>query len=184
MDDTRNPHPVDEFLQSPPEAAPGAERRQAVFVQTTRLLRWRRWRRRAALAGALAACYLAGILTMHLGTPSSPEPRPEVAAQPAAPVELPAVASLKTQPQPATESVLDLEWRAFEAREKRAELYRQAGDRYLEHEGDLPSALRCYGQALDASAEADLTISASDNWLLMALKEARQKEKGHARNGG
>jgi hypothetical protein len=29
-----------------------------------------------------------------------------------------------------------------------------------------------------------LTISAEDNWLLMAIKNARQKENDHANTGG
>lgn len=183
MDDTKSPHPVDEFLQSAPDAAPNAELRQAVFTRTTRLLRRRRWRRRVALVGALAACYLAGVLTMRLATPAPDQPRPERAGEaprPPAPEDTPAVAAAVAEDH----SALALEWRAFESSERRVELYRLAGDRYLEQERDLQSALRCYRQALDASPSGGLAIEASDNWLLIALKEARQKEDRHANNGG
>lgn len=55
------------------------------------------------------------------------------------------------------------------------DLYRQAGDRCSTEEGDLASALRCYGQALDAAPD-QVAVNPQDNWLLIALKQARQKE--------
>jgi hypothetical protein len=75
------------------------------------------------------------------------------------------------------------EWQAAENPDKRAILFRQAGDRYVAEGSDWESALRCYSGALNAGTEADLAISPDDNWLLMALKDARQKEKRHANVG-
>ncbi len=182
MDDTSNPHPVDDFLRHDPAPGANAELRQALLGRTTQVLRRRRWLRRARFAGALAACYLAGVLTMRFATLAPVPPRPETAEQPPK-VTLPDAPVLVEAPAAESETALALEWRAFEASDRRAELYRLAGDRYLEQHGDLQSALRCYRQALDAGTHESLMISTSDNWLLMALKEARQKEKGHARNG-
>ena len=65
--------------------------------------------------------------------------------------------------------------------ERRGDLYRRAGDLYATEQGDLSSALRCYSESLDAGNEKDLTISTDDHWLLMAIKDARQKEKNDAR---
>ncbi len=63
-------------------------------------------------------------------------------------------------------------------------MYKQAGDRYMTEQSDPQSALRCYGNALDNGTEQDRSISTDDNWLLMAIKDARQKEKSHATKGG
>lgn len=176
------PTPVDDFLQVDFSGPADPTLRQALLTRTTRVVRRRLWARRAGIAGALAACYAAGMLTMGFVTPPREGPQQEVARQPSQreTMDTPVVAAADSV---AEQSALALEWRAFESAERRAELYQLAGDRYLEREADMQSALRCYRQALDASPEASLTISASDNWLLMALKEARQKEKTHARNG-
>jgi hypothetical protein len=61
-------------------------------------------------------------------------------------------------------------------------LYVQAGDRYLGEDGDVQSAVRCYGQALNLDDPAVLAIDPKDNWLLMAIKDARKKEKRHESN--
>jgi hypothetical protein len=144
--------------------------------------------RRGGLVAALATCYLAGLLTSQLGTPTAEDRRVEV-PQVSAPV--PPVASLPSQPGIVAESpdplaglsAVDLEWRALEGQGKRSELYRLAGDRYLKDANDVESALRCYRLALDSGSQQDLPISPEDSWLLMAAKEARQKEKRHANNG-
>ena len=75
--------PVDDFLNrgSPPA---GNEHFQAALLrQTTRLLRRRQRLRQLAYLGALAACFLAGMATMHWLTPpapAEPTPAPPVAA--------------------------------------------------------------------------------------------------------
>jgi hypothetical protein len=72
---------------------------------------------------------------------------------------------------------LALEWQAAESLELQPATYREAGDRYLRDENDLASAVRCYANALDSTSENDLAVRADDSWLLMALKQARRKEK-------
>ena len=74
---------------------------------------------------------------------------------------------------------MDQEWRAFDSRENRAALFFEVAQRYLEKQ-DYDSALRCYRQALDAAPKEELAIRSDDNWLVMALKEARQKENNDA----
>ncbi len=54
----------------------------------------------------------------------------------------------------------------------------------MTEEIDPQSALRCYSNALDNGTEQDLAISSEDNWLLMAIKDARLKERNHAKQGG
>jgi hypothetical protein len=64
--------------------------------------------------------------------------------------------------------------------EQRSILFRRAGDRYLLG-ADESAALRCYRLALDSASDRDLIISPDDNWLLIALKKARQEEKNYVR---
>jgi hypothetical protein len=60
----------------------------------------------------------------------------------------------------------------------------RAGDHFLNEEGDPAAALRCYSGALNAGSEDDAKFSPDDNWLLMAIKNAREKEARHANNDG
>jgi hypothetical protein len=92
------------------------------------------------------------------------------------------------QPEPPKEPIapeapaVALEWKAIDSPQPRPDLYRQAGDRYLDDEGDPESALRCYSQALDAGSAADRAVASEDSWLLMAIKNARQKEQRYAKS--
>jgi hypothetical protein len=147
--------------------------RQRLLRQTTRLLRRRVWGGRLLLAGLLAACYLAGVLTARLATdiPAHSDPPP---VPPGTPAPAAAVAEAST---PAL-----LEERAFDSLDERSALYRRAGDRYAAEQGDWESALRCYRNSLDVTTDKDLTFSPGDNWLVLALKEARKQEKKYAQN--
>jgi hypothetical protein len=163
-------HLCDALLGSvPPPADP--DLRQRLLWQTTRLLRSRVWGGRLLLAGLLATCYLAGVLTTRLatGTPDHTDPTPTTPQVTPTP---PAIAEAST---PAL-----LEERAFDSVDERSALYRRAGDRYAAEQGDWESALRCYRNSLDVATEKDLEVSPGDNWLLMALKEARKQERKYA----
>jgi hypothetical protein len=177
MHDAFEPDPLDRLLAPPPLPAGAADLRQDLLGRTSRVLRRRRRLRTLAWAAALAACYGAGLWTVRRLAAPAPRPgAPEVARQPDAPPPPPAPA--------APPSALAVEWRACDEGDRQATLYREAGDRYLDEENDPRSALRCYGNALDAGTEQDLAIAPSDSWLLMAIKDARQKEKRHAQTGG
>jgi hypothetical protein len=179
------PDPLENLLR--PLIVTGTDEtlRRRLLDQTTRALRGRRRRRVVAWAAALSACYVAGVLTVYwLGprrierieivryvpTPSPVTPTPAPVA-PAPPTAKPA-------------SAVAMEWKAFDADQHRPELYRKAGDRYLREDADPASALRCYGQSLNGASDKDLAISPNDDYLLMLVKNARQKEKDHAKNGG
>jgi hypothetical protein len=155
---------LESLLTPRPDADSAIE--QTVFARTARVLARRRLARRLAYVAGLAACYAAGLLTMRLAAP--PAVGGAVVVVPAPPVA----------PAPPRDSALAREERAAED-DRRAELYRQAGDQYLADHGDVRSALRCYGRSLDAGAE--LTLRPDDHWLLMAIKDARQKENRHAK---
>src|SRR5438105_9483148 len=144
--------------------------REAVFGQTARILRRRRLLRRLAHAAALAACFVAGLLTAEWRRPVAPPRERVIVTVAPSPVSAP----------PAAEPA-DLERLAKRSPERRGDLFRRAGDLYATEQGDLSSALRCYSESLDAGNEKALTISTNDHWLLMAIKDARQKEKKDAR---
>jgi hypothetical protein len=169
------PDPLDGLLAAPPPPDTAALR-GALLERTTRLVRRRRRLRRLALGAALAtaACALAGVVVVRLAVRPAQSPQ-EVERHPHPP---------RAPVTPPDGSALALEYDAFDSTDGRSELYRRAGDRYLTEEADPQSALRCYGNALETGTEKDLTISPDDNWLLMAIKGARQKERSHAKNGG
>jgi hypothetical protein len=148
--------------------------RQALLARTTTLLRRRRLRRWARTA-ALAACGALGLLTLQ--RERTPAPALPVARRPPQPA--PPVA-----PPEAAPTALALEWQALDKPGPQPRLYRQAGDRYLREDADVESALRCYGQALNQGTADDLRIAPEDNWLLIAIKDARQREKRDAKNDG
>jgi hypothetical protein len=177
-----DPESLDAFLSL---NAPAADRtlHDVVLTETLSVVHRRRLVRRAGLVAGLAACFAAGALTMRLFTPAvEPEVRIverliERAPNPAPPqAPSPAV-------QPAT-SALALEWQAAENPERRAELFRRAGDRYLNDENDMESAVRCYKKALSSGTAEDLNITPQDTWLLISLKNARQEEYRHGKSDG
>jgi hypothetical protein len=140
--------------------------------------------RQLTYAAALVLSFAAGLLVPRFSAPSPVPPvTPEVAVEPPkrpTPPDKPPVAPAPSHHQ----SALALEWQAFDSLRERGALYRQAGERYLQEEHDLQSALRCIGNYLDNGTEQDLAISSDDNWLLMAIKVARQKEQKHAKQSG
>jgi hypothetical protein len=176
MHDTPQHDPCDDLLAPPPRADGREPLRQDLLRRTTRLLRRRRLLRAAAVALALAACYAAGLLTMRLAAP------PRAAAEPTAVADRPdpLPPPIERAERLAAPAVEDRAARADDA--ERSGLYRSAGDRYLE-QNDHESALRCYTRSLDAASADDARFSPDDNWLLMAIKDAREKERRHA-NGG
>jgi hypothetical protein len=175
--------PCDDFLDRrrvPPESS---TLRGALLRRTLGVVRRRRRQRRLGLAAALAACYLAGLASMWLWQQSAPAVAPPPAEQtPVAVREQPSAPAPADGPREVPALVLE-RWAAQGPVERRAEFYRRAGDRYLENDGDVPAAVRCYALALDAGPEEDLEIAPDqDSWLLIALKTARKKEKEYAQS--
>src|SRR5262245_3236782 len=169
MTNTPERDPLAELLAAPGPVDAEALR-QSLLAETTRRLPRPRRLRVAALAAALAACYVAGLLTMY---PLRPAPPPR-AGRPAEPhaETVPAPVAQKTPDPPAVEpqpsQPLDSS--------QRAALLRQQGDHYLNEENDPESALQTYAKALNVGSADDAKFSPDDNWLLMAIKNAREKE--------
>ncbi|HKI38678.1 MAG TPA: hypothetical protein VKA46_42915 [Gemmataceae bacterium] len=171
MSDTPERDPLEDLL-APPGPIDAEALRQSVLAATTRRLRRRRWQRRVALAAALAACYAAGLLTMRLLAPAFP------------PQDIPAEVVREERPAPPPAPMVVAADPAAERRPDRAARLRQAGDRYLTEENDPEAALHAYSESLNAGSPDDSKFSPDDNWLLMAIKNAREKEARHANDDG
>jgi hypothetical protein len=169
MTDNPERDPLADLLAAPGPVDTG-ELRHSLLAETTRQLPRPRRLRFVVLAAALAACYVAGLLTMYLLRPAAPppvtvpsEPQPESVAE--KPADPPAVV-----PQPAD----------LPDRSQQAARLRQDGDRQLTEKNDPESALQSYTKALNVGTEDDAKFSPDDNWLLMAIKNAREKEARNA----
>jgi hypothetical protein len=169
------PDPLSELLQPAPCREP-TELREQVRAQTSRIVRRRLIARRLAAAGALAACLAAAALVGYILRLNSEARReaPPVVDGP----RLPEPVIIEVAQEPPANPV-ELEWQAFDSQKNRAASYFLAGNKYLEANEDVESALRCYTQALDACTPAELEITPDDNWLVVILKNARLKEKNH-----
>jgi hypothetical protein len=140
----------------------------------------RRWRR-LAMAGALAACFAAGMLTMWLLRPGLAAADPSGPAQGQPARESPLTRPLAQEDKGST-TALAKEWQAFDSTEERIKRFVQAGDQYLQEGEDLDGALRCYRQAVASASPDQLAVEPTDNWLVMALKTARRKEIERVKN--
>lgn len=174
---------IEQLLNAGSSAATGEELRQRLLTETTRVVRRRRRVRQAALIAAFIACYGGGLASSRWISSRAPEQGQVIIVPPPSPAP---PAPKKVEPLEAARagSPVELEWQALDHPDRRWELYRRAGDLYLNESGDLQAALRCYRGALDVASAKDLHVSVEDSWLLMALKEAKQKEKNHASTGG
>ena len=175
------PDPLDGLLQPPAPGEAGDGLLLRLLQQTTRVLRRRRRLRIVALAAALAACFVAGALTVYCFGPRQMERVVVVEKSPAPEAPPPRV---PVPPPAPPASAVALEWQAFDADKPRPDLYREAGDRYLHEDGDPASAVRCYSQSLDGASDRDLAVSPDDDYLLMVVKQARLKEKERAKKHG
>jgi hypothetical protein len=192
MDQLPSYHPdsPEDLLAGLPPALPSDAFQKALLLRTTKLLRRRLRLKRWSLALALVACYAAGAATMRwaMDVPASagkPLGQPAGEALTQAPSPGPSERPALSEPTPTRPlSAADLEWQALDSREKRPDLFRTAGDRYLQESGDVESATRCYRSFLASSSATETAISLQDNWLLMALKQSKQREKLDAKSRG
>lgn len=151
--------------------------RGAILQQTTRIVRRRRYVRRAMLCTAMLVCYAAGAMTVGLFGHPGERPSPAVVKQPPA-----------AQPTaPGTAGPVEVADDSQDHRHalplSQYERLRRYSDRLLDQEGDVARAARYYARALDKASPAERAISAEDSWLLMALKADRFPEKNHEHRG-
>ena len=158
-----------DFLTPRVVGAEAPELRRRLLDGTLGLLRRRRWLRRAGVAAVLAVCYGAGALTMHWLRPTVPvaaNDRPQQ-SRPVDPVDAsrPPERPAPSRPDPDPVRVLV-----------------KAADHVLVDQADPLTALHGYTKALDEGGDAALAISTDDSFLMMAIKDARKREKVHAKN--
>jgi hypothetical protein len=178
------PDPIDEFLSKGAENESSNELRTAIQITTRAVMRRHRRLRRAVWMSGLVACYAAGILTMELLKTSQREPNMAIATSSDTAAESGSVPSgtAPEGPQLAQlpEAARVLEWQALDSEDRRPDLFRLAGDKYL-LANDIQSATRCYRSALQGTSEEELHITVNDNWLFMSLKEAKLEENRYAK---
>ncbi len=168
MTEPHDPDPLTDLLALPP--ADAGALRQAVLTATTRRLRQRRSAAPWSLAGRAGrllcrrAIELAADLPGNF-RPGHTSPGREAASAGRSPAGGRPAPELLAPPEQVPENATAL---------------RQAGDRYLTEAADPEAALHCYSKSLDAGTEDDTKFSPDDNWLLMAIKNAREKEARHA----
>ena len=176
--------PIEAFLGQGAGEKTNEKLRRLIQQKTLGVLRRRRWLRRGAWLAGLAACYAAGILTMQIWPAAEVNHHVAIAPEQndASQVNVAPPPTETKPPTPAQppESALAMEWQALDSTEKRPDLFRLAGDKYLE-DNNLESATRCYRGALDDASDQDLKIAVNDNWLFMSLKQAKQEEKRYAK---
>jgi hypothetical protein len=166
--------PIDDLLALPVAPLDDAKLRLEILRRCTTVLRRRRRLRQLGWAAALAACFLAGMLTMRWFTPPAPPQVIEVVVAPPEPKK-------ETPPQVVLSAVA-VENLALDSPDRSTELYRLAAELYRK-QGDLASWVRCQDNALETGKKDDLTVSPDDDFLTIALKQERQKkEKRDARH--
>lgn len=139
---------------------------------TRGVLRRRRWVRRGGRLVMLTVVFAAGALTYRtLDQPTKLPTQHELAKlEPARPKVPPAERFRHSHPEKIER------WANMAGPEERVELYRLAGDGFLQL-GDQLGAVRCYRKALDGGKPDDLVVQATDTWLMMSLKKARQTKE-------
>ncbi len=172
MSSTNRPEPdsVDGLLNAR-RPAPDDDFRRNLLGQTSGVVRRRRAVRRAVFSVALAGCYLAGIATTQFWRLPAGPGGGEVA-----------VDGVDRRADSAAERNIVKDYPLVPAN---FENIRRVSDRYLNEDGDLTRAVRCYGQALDRATPDELTVlSDEDSWLLKAIKLARIEEAKHENREG
>ena len=148
--------------------------RAALLAQTVGVLRCRRRVKRCALAASLLGCYVAGITTMGLLRAGAQQENP------AAPGQAMTVQSQRAAPRSPHRSVNPDKQQVAVKKPSGFESWRRIGDHYLHESGDVSLAVAGYSEAIDLASDEERAISpGQDNWLLMALKDARTKERNH-----
>lgn len=158
---------LDDILKPQPVPAASADRQAKLLTGTITLLKRTRRIRQVQLAALWAAVFLVGV---SVGWLSLQRESTQMAKQ-----TVPSAAAPETPPL-LTAAQLELQAEKSDDPAKSAQLYRQAGDRFLEAQ-DLRSALRCYRIHLNEGGPGVQTVLASDSWLLMNLKTSNETRR-------
>jgi hypothetical protein len=180
--------PEDALLSAAGQLGADDELRGAVLARTVGVLRRRRRLKRCALAAGLLGCYLAGVATMGVW-PAGERANPQMAqvtvtAEPKPQKATPALPSPSKPALPSPSKKIEVHQvdvrQVAAAKPTAFESWRRIGDHYFRESGDISLAVAGYTQALDLASEKEQAIApGQDDWLMMALKDARAKEKRH-----
>src|SRR5262245_49821394 len=132
---------IDDLLE--PHPTPNRIDRDLIFRQSANVLRQRRWQRVLLQASAWAACFVAGGFCARWFYVDIKNQPTEIVYQPdkAQPIVRPLDPFIGASPSRIER------WAGLSEGDKRSQLYRRAGDGYL-NAGDQLAALRCYRAAL------------------------------------
>lgn len=158
LDDLLKPRPI-------PEAS--ADRQAKLLVGTIWQLKRTHRIRQIQQVALWAAVFLVGVSVGWLG--------PQRESTQMANQNVPTSSTADTPPL-LTAAQLELQAEKSDDPAQSAQLYRQAGDRFLEAQ-DLRSALRCYRIHLNEGGPNVQTVLASDSWLLMNLKTSNETRR-------
>jgi hypothetical protein len=159
--------------------------RGTVLAKTIGVMRQRRWLKRCMMVGSLLGCYLAGMVTTGI-LRTDIQAESQTPAVQVVPADMPPHRSTpmprphRDSPRPALPKAATRETRTAVTLPTPFESWRNIGDHYFQQSGDIAMATASYAQAIDLATDEERAISPGrDNWLLMALKEARAKERTH-----
>ena len=151
---------LEDILKPGEVPAASAERQAQLLAGTMTQLKRTRRLRQVQMGALWVAVFLIGVSLGWLGLQREPT---QLAIQ--------ATTHAKTSESPPLLTAAQLELQAEKSDDpvQTAQLYRQAGDRFLEAQ-DLRSALRRYRIHLNEGGPDVHAVLASDSWLLMNLK--------------
>jgi hypothetical protein len=156
-----------------PETNPSDAFREKVFALTLPALNRRVRRKSMLMLCALSAAYIIGLFSAawYLAPQAAAPPVQSASAQ-------------KHSPLPADDGLHDAERAALmaarESPEQRREALREAGNRWLDVQGDIARATQLYGRFLDTIPADELgRFDPNETWLLRALRCARLQENAH-----
>jgi hypothetical protein len=172
-------------LLAPIPAPTDAAAKEALFRRTAGVLARRQLARRAIARGAFGLIFAGGLGAGWFFRPAPLATAPELIPVPV-PVPLPdhAPESEPSAPVALSAPQLELEAEKTTDPDRSAQLFRQAGDKYLTDATDIASATRCYGYHLAETGPAGLAIRSDDSWLLIRMKTSRSKENENEPNAG
>lgn len=161
---------VDELLGATVNHSAGVALRETMLTRTVKILRRRRRIRRAAMALALAGCYLGGVVTVTLLRPSAAEgelARGATKSDAAAVKQQPPAAPFMSNNQPQNIAIT-----AQRNARTRFESLRDLGDENLFDRRDPEAATRCYRMALRYATPDERAWAATEGtWLLRAVNQ-------------
>jgi hypothetical protein len=162
-----NDNDLDALLS--PGSTPIADRREVVWEQTIRQLRRQKRQRDVLRVSGYVMLVGLGCAVGWWLRPVPDQPHQHIAEQ-AQPTP-----TLTVTQNGRTAQLLELDAERTDDLGLSAQLYRLAGDRFLDQGNDIRSAMRCYRQHLQLLDDRGRAVTTSDSWLLISMKQAHPR---------